>query len=122
MRWLIGCLINAVLFMALAGYFHESFYLSGFSAALQASILLSILNVLVRPLLILFTLPVTVLTMGLFLFVINAMTLELTDYLMGDSFDIDGFPMALFFAVLMSLVNVVIQKTILEPSRSSRKK
>ncbi|MGG3467952.1 phage holin family protein [Neobacillus pocheonensis] len=121
MRWLIGCLINAVLFMALAGYFQESFQLTGFTAAIQASILLSILNVLVRPLLILFTLPVTVITMGLFLFVINAITLELTDYLMGDSFEIQGFGMAIFFAVLMSLVNIIIQKTIFEPSRSSKK-
>ncbi|MFJ7728334.1 phage holin family protein [Neobacillus sp. NPDC097160] len=120
MRWLIGCLINAVIFIALAGYFHESFQLNGFWAALQASILLSILNVLVRPLLILFTLPVTVLTMGLFLFVINGITLELTDYLMGDAFEIHGFTMALFFAVLMSLVNIIIQKTILEPSRKAK--
>ncbi|MEH7332902.1 phage holin family protein [Neobacillus drentensis] len=121
MRWLIGCLINAVLFMALAGYFKESFELTGFTAAIQASILLSILNVLVRPLLILFTLPVTVITMGLFLFVINAITLELTDYLMGDAFEIHGFGMALLFAVIMSLVNIIIHKTILEPSRSSKK-
>ncbi|MGG3561089.1 phage holin family protein [Neobacillus rhizosphaerae] len=122
MRWLIGCLINAVLFMALAGYFHESFQLTGFWAALQASILLSILNVLVRPLLILFTLPVTILSMGLFLFVINAITLELTDYLMGEAFEIQGFGMALFFAVLMSVVNIIIHKTILDPSRNSKDK
>ncbi|MEH7300896.1 phage holin family protein [Neobacillus drentensis] len=122
MRWLIGCLINAVLFMALAGYFHESFQLTGFWAALQASILLSILNVLVRPLLILFTLPVTILSMGLFLFVINAITLELTDYLMGEAFEIQGFGMALFFAVMMSLVNIIIHKTILDPSRKSKDK
>lgn len=121
MRWLMGCLINAVLFMALAGYFKDSFYLTGFTAALQASILLSILNVLVRPLLILFTLPVTLLTMGLFLFVINAITLELTDYLMGPSFEIHGFGMALLFSVLMSLVNLIIQKTLLEPSWRSKK-
>ncbi|SMQ84181.1 putative membrane protein [Bacillus sp. OV166] len=120
MRWLIGCLINAVLFMALAGYFHESFQLTGFSAALQASILLSILNVLVRPLLVLFTLPVTVLTLGLFLFVINAITLELTDYLMGEAFEISSFGMAFFFALLMSLVNLIIQKTLLQPSRKSK--
>ena len=107
--------------MALAGYFHASFQLTGFVAALEASILLSILNVLVRPLLIIFTLPVTVLTMGLFLFVINAVTLELTDYLMGNAFEINGFGMALFFAILMSLVNVIIQKTLFEPSRKAKK-
>lgn len=120
MRWLIGCLINAVLFVALAGYFHESFQLTGMIAALQASVLLSILNVLVRPLLILFTLPVTVLTMGLFLFVINALTLKLTDYLMGEAFEIQGFGMALFFSVLMSLVNLLIQKTLLDPSKKTK--
>ncbi|MEH7158034.1 phage holin family protein [Neobacillus drentensis] len=120
MRWLIGCLINAVLFMALAGYFHESFQLTGFMAALQASILLSILNILVRPILILFTLPVTVMTLGLFLLIINAITLELTDYLMGEAFEISGFGMAIFFAVLMSLINVIIQKTLLQPSRKSK--
>ena len=122
MRWLLSCLINAVLFMAFAGYFHDSFFLTGFWAALQASILLSVLNVLVRPLLILLTLPVTVLTMGLFLFVVNAITLELTDYLMGDAFEISTFGMALFFSILMALVNLIIQKTILEPSRTKKTK
>ena len=112
MRWLLGILINAVIFMALAGYFHDSFQLSGFTSALAASFLLSILNVLVRPLLILLTLPATVLTLGLFLFVINAVTLELTDLLMGSDFEISGFGMALLAAVIMAVVNLVIQKTI----------
>lgn len=117
MRWLIGILINAVLFMAIAGYFADSVQLEGFSAALGASFLLSILNVLVRPILILFTLPATILTLGLFLFVVNAITLELTDYLMGGAFEISSFGMALFVAVIMSIVNLVIQKTILDPSK-----
>jgi len=103
--------------MAIAGYFSESFHLEGFAAALGASFILSILNVLVRPVLIILTLPVTILTLGFFLFVINALTLELTDYLMGDAFEISGFGMALFAAVLMSIVNLVIQKTVLEPSK-----
>jgi putative membrane protein len=121
MRWLIGVLINAVLFMALAGYFHESFQLTGFTAAFEASFLLSILNLLVRPILILFTLPVTILTLGLFLFVINAITLELTDVLMGASFEINGFGMALMVTMIMSIVNLIIQKTILEPSKYRKK-
>jgi putative membrane protein len=117
MRWLISCLINAVLFMALAGYFHESFQLTGFLTAFEASILLSILNVLVRPILILFTLPATILTLGLFLFVINAITLELTDAIMGEAFEISGFGMALLVAIIMSFVNLIIQKTLLEPRK-----
>lgn len=120
MKWLIGCLINAVLFMALAGYFRDSFQLAGFGAAFGASILLSILNVLVRPILILFTLPATILTLGLFLFVINAITLEITDALMGDAFEITGFGMALLVVVIMSIFNLVIQKTLLEPKRNRK--
>lgn len=115
MKWLLGIVINAVLFMAFAGYFHNSFQLAGFTTALEASFVLSILNILVRPLLILLTLPATILTLGLFLFVINAMTLEITDMLMGPSFQIHGFGMALLAAVLMAIVNLVVQKTLFEP-------
>lgn len=117
MRWLLGILMNAVLFMAIAGYFSESFHLEGFAAAVVASVLLSILNVLVRPILIILTLPATILSLGFFLFVVNAITLELTDYLMGDAFEISGFGMALLAAVIMSIVNLIIQKTILEPKK-----
>jgi putative membrane protein len=114
MKWLFGILINAVLFMALAGYFHDQYYLAGFTAALEASFILSILNVLVRPLLILLTLPATVLTLGLFLFVINAITLEITDSLMGSAFEISSFGMAIFAAIVMSIINLVVQKMIFE--------
>jgi putative membrane protein len=114
MRWLIGIVINAVLFIAIAGYFEDSIYLSGFGAALGASFLMSILNVLVRPILVILTLPVTILTLGLFLFVINAITLMLTDAIMGTAFEINGFGMALAMSVIMSLVNLIIQKALLE--------
>jgi putative membrane protein len=116
MKWLIGIVINAVIFIAIAGYF-ESFYLSSFGAALGASFLLSVLNILVRPILIILTLPVTLLTLGLFLFVINAVTLLLTESLMGSSFEIEGFGMALLTTLLMSLVNIILQNTILKKEK-----
>jgi putative membrane protein len=117
MRWLISIIINAVLFMALAGFFQESFYISGLGAAIIASFILSILNVLVRPLLIILTLPFTILTLGFFLFVINAITLLLTDNLMGDAFELSGFGMALFISVIMSIANTIIQKTIFDKKK-----
>ncbi|MDQ0269051.1 phage holin family protein [Cytobacillus purgationiresistens] len=112
MRWLIGILINAILFMAIAGFFEESFYLSGFGAAIGASFILSILNILVRPILIILTLPITVLSLGLFLFVINAVTLLITDGLMGSSFEIAGFGTAVIVSIIMSIANVIIQKVV----------
>ena len=114
---MLGIVINAILFMALAGYFENEIYLSGFGAAIGASFILSILNVLVKPILIILTLPVTVLSLGLFLFVINAITLMLTDSLMGSSFEIAGFGMALMTAVIMSLANLIIQNTVFKESK-----
>lgn len=114
MKWLIGILINAILFIALSGYFDDSFRLTGIEAAITASFVLSILNILVRPILIILTLPITVITLGFFLFIINAVTLMITDSIMGDAFDISGFGMALLVAIIMSLVNVIIQKMLME--------
>lgn len=119
MRWLIGILINAVVFVSLAGYF-ESFEVSGFGAAVIASFILAILNVLVKPILILLTLPATILTLGLFLFVINAVTLLLTDGLMGDNFEIDGFGMALLAAIILSIINIAVQKAVIEPMKNKK--
>ncbi|MFK4997261.1 phage holin family protein [Bacillus sp. N9] len=113
MRWLLGILINALLFIAFAGYF-EGVVVSSFGAALAASLVLSILNMLVKPILIILTLPATILTLGLFLFVINAITLLMTDSIMGSMFEIDGFGLALLLAIIMSIVNVIIQKSVME--------
>jgi putative membrane protein len=113
MRWLIGIMMNAILFIALAGFFKESLYIESFMAALGASFVLSVLNILVKPILIILTLPVTVLTLGLFLFVVNAVTLQLTDKIMGSSFEIESFGMAILVAVIMSVFNVIIQKQLM---------
>ncbi|KAB7706476.1 hypothetical protein F9802_09735 [Bacillus aerolatus] len=113
MKWLIGIFVNAILFIAISGYF-EGLFVNSFLSAVIASFILSILNMIVRPLLILFTLPITFLTLGLFLFVINALTLMLTDSIMGGAFDISGFGMALLMAVMMALVNLVLQLTVFQ--------
>ncbi|MEH7125051.1 phage holin family protein [Bacillus sp. JJ1503] len=122
MRWVAGILINAILFVAIAGFLDESFYVSSFGAAVGASAILSILNILVRPILIILTLPVTLVTLGLFLFVINAVTLMITDDIMGSSFEIAGFGTALLMAVIMSIANLIIQKAVLEPAKDKKKK
>ncbi|MEI5907658.1 phage holin family protein [Bacillus spongiae] len=113
MKWLFTIIINAVLFLALDGYF-DSFSVSSFGAAIGASFILSILNVLVRPILIILTLPVTIVTLGLFLFVINATTLMLTEWIMGDAFDISSFGMALLASILISIANLLFQKVIFD--------
>ncbi len=118
-RWLISILVNALILIVVAGYF-DSFYLSGIWAAIGASFILSVLNVLVKPFLILLTLPVTVLTLGFFLFIINAITLMITEGLMGDAFNIDGFGAAILAAIVMALLNLMVQKAIIEPLQKDK--
>lgn len=119
MRWIIGILINAVLFVALAGYFEESFYIASFGAAVGASFVLAILNILVKPILVILTLPITLFTLGLFLFVVNGLTLLLTDALIGEAFEISGLGMAILISIIMSVVNLVIQSVIFDKKKES---
>ena len=121
MRYLLGILINAILFIALAGFLKESLYIESFTASLGASFVLSILNILVKPILIILTLPVTVFTLGLFLFVVNAVTLLLTDEIMGASFEIGSFGTALLIAVIMSLFNAIIQNQFMRRNKKKDK-
>ncbi|EQB9219652.1 phage holin family protein [Listeria monocytogenes] len=111
MRWIIGVIINSVLFVALSGFF-TSFHVDGFTTALLASFILAILNMLIRPILLLLTLPINIFTLGLFTFVVNAIMLELTTFFIGDSFQIDGFGTALILAAIMAFANMIINSVL----------
>jgi len=78
--------------------------LSAFFTALIVAVLISILNVTIKPLLQILTIPMTIVTFGLFLLVINAIVILIVDYLVS-SFQVEGFWWALFFSLLLSLVN-----------------
>ncbi|SDH65950.1 phage holin family protein [Alteribacillus bidgolensis] len=116
----MGCIVpfivNAVMLMVVAGFF-QGFELQGVGAAVMASIILTIINMLVRPLLVVLTLPITVFTLGLFIFIINAALLMLTSELMGDSFYISGFGMALLAAIIIAILNIFINNFIVDPLR-----
>lgn len=72
--------------------------------ALLVAVVISIADVLVKPILILFTIPITVITLGLFLLVINAVIILLVDALVP-GFQVDGFWWALAFSLIMSVFN-----------------
>ncbi|KGX92925.1 membrane protein [Pontibacillus halophilus JSM 076056 = DSM 19796] len=112
-NWLLSIIVNAVALIAVAQLF-DSFQLKGFTAALLASFILSILNVIVKPFLVILTLPITVISLGLFLFVINAITLMITQSLIGESFVIDGFGTAIIAAIIISLLNLVLNQLVKE--------
>lgn len=104
-------LIDTVLFIALAGLFAGTgmIYLSHAWVALLASFVLAILNVAVKPILVILTLPVNLLTLGLFSIVINGAMLELTSVLIGQSYlSFSSFWSAMLIAIIMSICNMVI--------------
>lgn len=111
MRWLISLVLNALALM-LIDYLFDSIIIDGFLIAILASLILSILNVIVKPILVVLTLPITILTLGLFLFIINAITLMITQLLLGDGFIIEGFGTAILAAILFSILNLFINRII----------
>jgi putative membrane protein len=101
-RWLL--LAAALLLVA---EIYPGVRVSSFGAAMIAALVLGLLNALVRPFLVLLTLPVTVLTLGLFLFVINALMFYFAASLL-DGFNVAGFVAALIGSLLYSLCALVI--------------
>lgn len=102
LRWLIQTI--AILF---AAYVFKGIDITGFLPALAAAAILGILNAFLRPLLLLLTLPLNVLSLGLFTFVINAFLLSLVSYLI-EGFTVQGFFPALFGSLFISLVSALL--------------
>ncbi len=96
--WLIGAL--AILVTA---YILPGVVLTGFVPALAVAVVLGILNAIVKPILVALTLPINVLTLGLFTLVINAVIILLADAVVP-GFKVDGFWTAFFFAIVLSVV------------------
>jgi putative membrane protein len=101
-RWLL--LAAALL---LVDYLYEGVSLDSFGAAMGAAFVLGLLNTLLRPVLVLLTLPVTLITLGLFLFVINALMFFFAAHLL-EGFHVANFGAALVGSLLYSLFGMVI--------------
>jgi putative membrane protein len=103
MNWIVRLLLNG-LAVFLTAYILPGVDLDGYGTALLVALVISIANVIVKPILIIFTIPITVITLGLFLLVINAIIILLADYLVSD-FTVDGFWWALLFSLILSIFN-----------------
>ena len=113
-RALLSLFLNAIALLLVAKVF-SGFHLESFAVAIGASLILAILNAVVKPILLLFTLPINLLTLGLFTFVINAVTLMLTQALIGSDFVIDGFGVAIVSAIVLSVINIILTKLVKDP-------
>ena len=106
MGFLIRVLANALAILA-AAYVLPGIEVSGGMALLAAGLVLALINAVVRPILLLLTLPITLVTLGLFLFVLNAFCLWLTSELVK-GFEVHGFWPAVFGAMLVSVVSWLV--------------
>ena len=108
MKLLIRILVTALLVMILS-YLMKGVTVDGVTTALTVAIVLGLLNLFVKPVLVLLTLPVTFFTLGLFLLVINALIIMLCDHFV-DGFEVRSFLTALFFSILLSLSQSIVFK------------
>jgi len=105
---LIKLLINVIAFYVVA-YLVPGVVINGWQALLVVSVVWGILSVLVKPVLVILTLPINILTLGLFTFVINAFLLLLTSRLVTGFF-VEDFGTALLASLVLSLTNMVLAR------------
>lgn len=108
MRILLSWFLNA-LALWIVSYLLDGVRADSMVALLIAAAVLGIVNAVVRPILFFLTLPLTLVTLGLFLIVLNALMLELTD-LIVPGFDVDGFLTAILAAILLGLISLVTNR------------
>jgi putative membrane protein len=110
MIMIVKWLLSAAALLAVA-HFYSGVEVTSFSSALLAAFVIGLLNTLLRPLLVLLTLPVTVITLGLFLFIINALMFWSAAGLLG-GFHVRDFGAALLGSLLYSLMGMVIESAL----------
>lgn len=107
MKLIAKWLLSAMALLAVA-HLYSGVMVSSFTAALIAAFVIGLLNTVVRPIFVLLTLPVTLLTLGLFLFVINALMFYMASGLL-DGFEVKGFVAALIGSLLYSIASIIIE-------------
>ncbi|MGG5506530.1 MULTISPECIES: phage holin family protein [unclassified Myroides] len=112
MSFIIRLLVTTALVVFLC-WLLPGVHVTGWTSALWVAVVMGLLNVFVRPVLVFMTLPATLVTMGLFLFVINAIIIMLSAYFVS-GFQVDGFWYALLFSLILvfcqSIVNGILLK------------
>jgi putative membrane protein len=111
MKLLIVWFLNALALLAVA-YLMPSIHVAGLSGALIAAAVIGFFNVLIRPVLILLTLPVTLLTLGLFIFVINGLLFYVAGHLL-QGFEVQSLLSGILGAILYSLISWALSALVL---------
>lgn len=115
MKWILIRWLSLTAAILATSYLFNGIHVSGFSSAFLAAAVLGILNAFFRPVAFILTLPLNVLTLGLFTFVLNAAMLKLASGLIP-GFEVEGFWTALGGAALISLISWILNSVVHEQS------
>jgi len=115
LRLLIVWLINAVALIAVA-YLLPGISVANFVTALIAALVLGLVNAVIRPILLLLTLPATIVTLGLFIFILNGLLFWMVGYFV-EGFTVSGFWAGFFGAIVFSLVSWLLSALVLPEKR-----
>jgi len=107
MKFFLKVLVTS-LAVVVAAYLLQGVELQNFLSAVIVAFVLGVLNMLLKPILVLLTIPVTIFSFGLFLLVINAFIVLLTDFLVR-GFEVQNFWWALLFSILLSVVSYLLE-------------
>ncbi len=110
MKLILKWLLSAAALLAVA-HLYSGVVVTSFTAALIAAFVIGLLNTIVRPILVVLTLPVTLVTLGLFLFVINALMFWAAASLL-DGLEVRGFTAALIGSLIYSVMSIVIESAL----------
>lgn len=106
MKYILRLLLSAAA-VVLLSYVLPNVSVDNYLTAIFVALALSLLNFIVKPILVLLTLPITIITFGLFLLVINASIILFADYFV-DGFSVDGIGWALLFSLLLSFLQWIL--------------
>ena len=116
-KWLISMVCYAIVLILVSMLF-DSFYINNEYFGLYAviaAIIISLLNQTIKPVLVILTLPVTVISMGITYPIVNMIVLYLTSFIMGNNFNITGFFTAFFASILISIFNIFMDGFVIKP-------
>lgn len=106
MKWWQRVILNTLVLLVLANFL-DGFYVDDWTTAVMAAVILSLLNVVIKPIITILSIPVTLLTLGLFYFVINGLMIWMTSYLVA-GFMVSSFGQAVLVSLILSLVNSLV--------------
>lgn len=112
MKLLVGWILNALALLAVT-YFVPGIHVSGFMAALIAALVIGFANMLIKPILVLLTLPVTIITLGLFILVINGLLFWAVGHLL-QGFSVDTVMAGIIGALVYSLISWILSAIVVD--------